>query len=164
MATPRRPFNPNLLLLDDGREFDTTNLSGLDAKFIGKEQHRLRQSSEIEKGYERRMMGMLQGGTFSNFLKSPYDNLGVGDVANPWAAYSGLLQGKENAAKQAGMNFSFDPKHQFGTLKTEALYKPTWDPDAGQSSALSGLYVDDKGNRHFRRNSDPVIAGLKRIR
>lgn len=95
-----KPFNPNLLVLDDGQEFDTTGLPGLALKHLGRQQEIQRKSNMDAEGREANPFYGLWGNPASNFAS---DNPMPG-----FGGYFGILQGKENAAAQAGKRFKFD--------------------------------------------------------
>lgn len=88
----RKPFNLNLLVLDDGQQINAE--PGLGMQLVGQEQIRQRRAVDEAQRRETNPFPSF-GGSFS--------------LPNPmWDGYFGLLQGKENAAQQQGRGFRFD--------------------------------------------------------
>ena len=95
-----KPFNPNLLVLDDGSLTDTRGLPGLALKFLGQEQERQRQANMESEGREQ--------DPYYGLWSSPASKFAASNPMPGWGGYFGLLQGKENAANAQGRNFKFD--------------------------------------------------------
>lgn len=102
-TTKKRAFDPNSLILDDGREFQTQQ--GRPAEFaLGLEQIRLRRAAEDQ--YE-------QGQRMSDFA-SPVWKTGGRNINGPAPdmfhdAFYGIMQMKENAANRAGKALTVKP-------------------------------------------------------
>jgi len=168
-----KPFNPNLLTLDDGSSTDTAGLPGLALRFLGQEQERQRASNMDAEAEEANPFFRLN---------RPINSLGA---APGWGGYFGLLQAKENAAGQQGRNFNFDVD-SWGNDK--ALDVPTgrvYNTGAGEvapglrgrpnaalaglqnaSTQKSGYYTPDEieqagGNEALTEARRRAFAGLK---
>lgn len=99
MPTTKRPYNPNRLTLDDGREFyaDPNQPAPVG---VGLEQNRLRRAQEDAITQRARETGDFAGGWGRHILAGP-------SFTND--AFFGLLQAKENAANASGMGFQVAP-------------------------------------------------------
>lgn len=151
----KQPFKPTLFLGDDGRLLDTEDYSPLGLAQLGEEQEGLRRRNMYQQNWEN-LMQRPQGPIGP--LKSPGEGFGLtGPLGkDQWSGYYGLMQGKENAARMQGYGFRADSP---GTYKRESLYRPTWNPLEGQSSAV-GEFAQDAPHKsaYFRRR--PGIDAL----
>ncbi len=110
MAIKKRPFNPNLLALDDGTEIGAQGL-GLGSKFVGREQNRQRRAGMLGQNIAAPIQ--RPQGTAGPLKSRLNSGMGQGSFIgglDPSAdALFGLLQAKENAAGLSGMGFEVEP-------------------------------------------------------
>lgn len=92
-----KSFNPNGVMLDDGRQFDLTGLTGPNLQQVGAEQGRLRDEAARAAAWNSGNPNAVMEQSRAEMLRP-----------KEFGDFFGLLQAKENAAAAAGKDMNVD--------------------------------------------------------
>lgn len=143
----KRAYNPNELMLDNGRSYDASRLLPGQIGSLGEQQEDMRRSSENRRDWES-----------GRVLRTNTNAVGISPNMR---GYFGVLQAKENAAGAAGKKFDVDFAGQPGNPKNSGWGTWSYQADGGPSR---NLMHDVRTQTDTAHPAFQALAGLRRLR